>query len=469
MASIGERGRAVLGDARELRRLKWVAVLAPLLFLSVLELGRLLYPVPFRGWPGIFVLPVVVLGATLLFAEAVFGVVGAAQRRLAQQNRELLALHEAGLGILGELEPAAVLQKVVDRARELVGADAGALSLLGEGGAIEAFLTSGGAHGACAMGEPDGADRDAGAAGAPASAIRCAFFEGGLLHPASLADAPRRLLSPSLLAVPIRSADRLLGTLYLAEKAEDAPFTAVDAETLERFATQAALAIENARLHRRVRALAITEERERIAREMHDSLAQVLGYVNTKAQAATALLGKGDTDRAAAQLGQLAEAARVAYADVREGILGLRTSPDRGRSFADLLAEHLARWQEQSGVRVELDAPAGEALPALSPVAEVQLLRIVQEALTNVRKHAGASRAWVRLRPEDGGVAVEVEDDGAGFDPEGLGRTAFPRFGLATMRERAEAAGGTFAVDAAPGRGTRVRVRIPTEPATTGD
>jgi signal transduction histidine kinase len=464
---IGERGRSDLGDARELRRLKWVAVLAPLLFLGALEVGRLLYPVPFRGWPGILVLPAVVLGGTFLFAEAVFGVVGDAQRRLAQQNRELLALHEAGLGILGELEPAAVLQKVVDRARELAGANAGALSLIGEGGEIEAFLTSGGAHGACAMGTPDGADGAVPTTDGTKATVRCAFAAGGPLDPASLAVSPVRRLSPSLLAVPIRSADRVLGTLYLAEKANGAPFAADDAETLERFATQAALAIENARLHRRVRALAITEERERIAREMHDSLAQVLGYVNTKAQAAKALLANGDTDRAAAQLGQLAEAARAAYADVREGILGLRTSPDRERGFADLLGEHLARWQEQSGVRVELDAPA-DALPALSPLAEVQLLRIVQEALTNVRKHAGAARAWVRLRPADGALAVEIEDDGAGFDPDGLGRTAFPRFGLATMRERAEAAGGSFEVDAAPGRGTRVRVRIPTEPATAG-
>jgi nitrate/nitrite-specific signal transduction histidine kinase len=137
----------------------------------------------------------------------------------------------------------------------------------------------------------------------------------------------------SLLAVPIISGGRILGNLYLAEKEDSAAFSVEDEETLVRFATQAALAIENARLHQRVRDLAVTEDRERIAREMHDSLAQVLGYVNTKAQAVQELLKAGQVERADGQVGQLGEAARAAYADVREGILGLRTSLGPGRSL----------------------------------------------------------------------------------------------------------------------------------------
>ena len=97
-------------------------------------------------------------------------------------------------------------------------------------------------------------------------------------------------------------------------------------------------------------------------------------------------------------------------------------------------------------------------------MSEVQLLRIIQEALSNVRKHANARRAWVRLEPVGAGVEVVIEDDGVGFDPDGLRRTDLPRFGMATMRERAEAVGGTFEVAAAPGAGTRVTVRLPAEP-----
>ena len=100
-------------------------------------------------------------------------------------------------------------------------------------------------------------------------------------------------------------------------------------------------------------------------------------------------------------------------------------------------------------------------------MSEVQLLRIIQEALSNVRKHANARRARVRLSPADSGVEVIIEDDGVGFDPDGLRRTDVPRFGMATMRERAEAVGGTFEIAAVPGEGTHVSVHLPAEPAAT--
>jgi signal transduction histidine kinase len=237
-------------------------------------------------------------------------------------------------------------------------------------------------------------------------------------------------------------------------------FDAADEETLRRFATQAALAIESARLHRQLQALAVTEERERIAREMHDSLAQVLGYVNTKAQAAQTLVRNGETIRASEQIGQLAEAARAAYADVREGILGLRTSLPGERGLYAALAEYLSQWQAQSGVAVELVTSADQA-PRLSPGAEVQLLRIVQEALANVRKHAGAQHAEVSMETTGDHFIVTVTDDGAGFAPTAPPREGGPRFGLATMRERAEAIGGTFTIESTAGQGTRITVRVP--------
>jgi PAS domain S-box-containing protein len=212
-----------------------------------------------------------------------------------------------------------------------------------------------------------------------------------------------------------------------------------------------------------VQELAIIEEREWIAREMHDSVAQVLGYVNMKAEAARELLGRGQADRAAAQIEQLAEAARSAYTDVREDILALRTSTGLRRPLADTLRDYLEHWQDLSGVPVEL-LPSDTFTFQLSPTAELQLVRIIQEALTNVRKHAHAERATVRFSDTAGGVEVVVEDDGGGFDPKALQRGPFPRFGLATMRERAEACGGALEIDSAPGRGTWVKVYLPTAP-----
>lgn len=396
----------------------------------------------------------------------VFEAIAAVQARTVRQNRELLALHDAGTSILGELDQEIVLQRVVDRARELVGAKYGALTLLREDGTIEAFLTSG---------ISDEERARIGPLPTGHGLLGIVLTEGEPLrmadlrqHERSVGFPPNHPVMKSLLAVPVVTQDRVVGTLYVTEKQGAPAFDAADEETLQRFATQAALAIENTRLHRQLQALAITEERERIAREMHDSLAQVLGYVNTKAQAAQVLVRNGENERAAAQIGQLAEAARAAYADVREGILGLRTSRPGQRGLLAALADYLKLWQEQSGVNVELVVPDGFQ-PRLSPGGEVQLLRIVQEALANVRKHAAAEHARVRLHASGDWLVVTIEDDGVGFPATAPPRAGGPRFGLSTMRERAEAVGGSLNIDSTSGEGTRVTVRVPMTDSTGGN
>jgi signal transduction histidine kinase len=195
---------------------------------------------------------------------------------------------------------------------------------------------------------------------------------------------------------------------------------------------------------------------------MHDSLAQVLGYVNTKVQATQVLLETNQIDKAEAQLTQMAGAARSAYADAREGILSLRTSLDGSRSLQDTLREYLTVWQEQSGVRAEL-VDATEGTVRLSALAEVQLLRIIQEAMANVRKHAQASDVRIELARDEGRLVARIVDDGIGFDPEERTHMGVPRFGMSTMRERAESLGGDFDVSSTPGKGTCITVRLPLE------
>jgi signal transduction histidine kinase len=219
-------------------------------------------------------------------------------------------------------------------------------------------------------------------------------------------------------------------------------------------------AMENARLHEQAQETAISEERARIAREMHDSLAQMLYYVNTQAGAALTLIRTGHTERATEHLEHLAQMARDALADVREDILALHAASTMP-GLLDNLASYLPRWQEQSGVRAELCVTAADgAPPALAAATEIQLVRIVQEALANVRKHANARHVQVRIGGTAGQVAVLVEDDGVGFDVEAQGHNTSSHFGLATMRERAAAVGGRLEIDSAPGRGTRVIVHL---------
>jgi signal transduction histidine kinase len=210
-----------------------------------------------------------------------------------------------------------------------------------------------------------------------------------------------------------------------------------------------------------VRRLAILEERDRIGREMHDGLAQVLGFVNTKAQTVREYLRAAQPAPAAQHLEELIVAAREAYADAREAIAGLRVEGAVERPLAELLAEQLERFRRQSGAAADLRVAPEWADGLLAPTARVQLLRIVQEALTNARKHAAARTVTVSLGLENGQASLCVADDGRGFHLSRLLSPDFSRFGLRTMRERAQAVGGVFRIESLPGQGTRIHVHLP--------
>lgn len=432
--------------------------LSLLLMLILVELARrFVVPELFDGWPGIVVLVVVWAILVSAWSHVVLSGLATANQLLMRQNSELLALHHASLEIETEVDLDRVLYRIVEESRGVLGAKYGGLTYFDEDGEVAHFITIGFEH-------PDGAIPDPKGHGVIGAVTR----EGGVLHLDDISAHPASVGFPEghpdmtpLLAVPIRSMDRVFGNLYLADDA-GVRFDDRSADTLERFAALAAVAIENARLHQQVRVMAITEERERIAREMHDSLAQVLGYVNTKAQAASVLLQSGKTDQAAGHLDQMATAARSAYADVREGILSLRTSLGADQGLVDTLEQYLHLWEDQSGVHAELRAgtlPDG----ALTDLAEVQLLRIVQEALTNVRKHAEATRVTISIRHEDGEIVTHVKDNGQGMGSRPRQTFGVPKFGMSTMRERAESLGGTLRVESQPGEGTTIIVRLPTQ------
>ncbi|MFN7962948.1 MAG: GAF domain-containing sensor histidine kinase [Thermoanaerobaculia bacterium] len=397
------------------------------------------------------------LSGFLLAALAfVVGVLLIQSRRVRRQAEELMALHQAALAISQGLELETILEKVVSEACRLLDARFGALSVVEGEGRIVAFVTAGiSPDVSAAMGPPPVGK---GLLGVP-------LLEGERLRLADLSRHPRSAGFPaghpkmrSLLAVPVLAEKPHRGNLYLCEKASGAAFTAQDEETLVRFAAQAALMIDNSYLHQRLSSLAVEEERMHLAREIHDGVAQVLAYVNTKAQAAEQYLEAGRPEETRTQLAQLSAAAREVYSDVREGILGLRTGLGEERSLAEALEDYARDWAERTGIELAVEI---EPIVGLPGHVELQVLRVVQEALANVRKHAAAR--WARLRLQlDGSVLVAaVEDQGQGFDPGALGRSEFPRFGLATMRERAQSVGGSFQVDSSPGEGTLVRVEIP--------
>ncbi|HWV24636.1 MAG TPA: GAF domain-containing sensor histidine kinase [Thermomicrobiales bacterium] len=442
------------------RWLNWIMVVVPLMALMALDLvRRVLFPEFFDSWAGFLTLFLILLVGIAIFARFIVAEIESSHQMLRQQNDELLALHHASLAIESELDLQRVLQRIVEEARQLLGVKYGGLTFFRENGELEAFITSG---------MPEDSDRvlgppphDHGVIGSVTASGATARLRDVSEHPESKGFPEGHPIMGPLLAVPIHSKTGVFGNLYLADDVGK-HFDARDEETLIRFAALSAVAIENARLHQQVRALAITEERERIAREMHDSLAQVLGYVNTKVQAAKVLVNSGQTEKALEQLDQMANASRSAYADVREGILSLRTSLEPHQTLVETLSEYLPVWEEQSGVRATLDAD-GVHDGSLSDLAEVQLLRIIQEALTNVRKHAQASRVSVTMTRADGVVVTVIADNGRGFDPKDRGSRGVPQFGMSTMRERVESLGGSLEITSVAGEGTTVRVSLPAE------
>jgi len=442
-------------EAVTLRQLRWLAIVAPIVVVALLELARVT-TIGVTSIGSRIVLDGLVAAALVIVSTYMVRAVGRMQHRLERHNQELLALHGAGLDVTAELSLDVVLNKVVDRARTLVGSRYGALSVVNADGSIQTFITAGVA--------PDERAR----IGPPPvghGLLGVVLNEGERLRlpdigkdPRSYGFPPNHPVMHSLLAVPISCKGPFVGNLYLSEKEGGGEFTPGDEETLERFAVQAAIAIDNAHLHRQVADLAVAQERLRIAHEMHDGIAQVLGYVNTKVQAAIEYLRQEKKEEGLVQLRELAAAAREAYGDVREAIVDLRTLPGPARAFDDVLREYIDRWKEQSGVDARLVIEGDLVVPN---GIELQLVRIIQESLTNVRKHAKATMAMIEVRRHDGKLLITVSDDGAGFAQAGLSRRVFPRFGLSTMRERAESIGGTFSIESTPGGGTVVSVEVP--------
>ena len=440
-----------------LTRLKWASLVGVGLFVLLIDTARSMLQPVLEGAGARLLLNVLIVLGSLSLLGFVFVFIERLQHGIEARNAELLALHRAALDIAGELDRETILQKVVDSARQLLAARFGALAVYAVNGRIESFLTSGlDAESIQRIGSPPEGR----------GLLGVVLRKGETLRLRDLGRDPRSAGFPehhppmsSLLAVPIVCQAPFRGNLYLAEKLGEAEFDHEDEATLTRFAAQAALALDAAHLHEQLRGLAVAEERLRLAHEMHDGLAQVLASVNAGTQAVREYLRAGKVAEATEQLDRLAAASREVYTEVREGILALRTAGRSDRPLPELLGDYIEQWQDQTGIEARTEF-SGEI--ALRSESELQVTRIAQEALANVRKHAQASSVRVLLAGLDGEIRLQVADDGKGFDPAVATKTGSPRFGLATMRERAQAIGGTLQIDSSPGKGTRVSLRLPT-------
>jgi len=213
---------------------------------------------------------------------------------------------------------------------------------------------------------------------------------------------------------------------------------------------------QNAELIAELEFNAIIAERTRLAREIHDGLAQTLGFLKLQTAQMENLLATNETDRLQEHLTTTYKVLSDAYMDVRHAIDGLRISPN-GEGLPTWLRETCLEFEENTGLPVKLvESPVEEKLPL---EVQAQLIRIVQEALSNVRKHANATRAWVICRHTEKGDMVEIGDDGCGFSPEEI--PGVSKYGLQGMRERSDLIGAKIEVISRLGEGTTIRVHLP--------
>ncbi len=258
----------------------------------------------------------------------------------------------------------------------------------------------------------------------------------------------------SLMWVPLVVRGRIIGLLSITNPAPRA-YGPRDASLALAIARQAAVAVENARLHERARQAAVLEERQRLARELHDSVTQALYGISLYAEAAGRALADGDATPAAANLQEIRETVQDALREMRLLLLDLRPPLLEERGLAGALQARLQAVEARAGLITELQGDGAARLP---PETEQELYRLAQEALNNVLRHAHANRVTVRLDTCGGRAFLEVADDGVGFEPALSGGAGL---GLRGMRERAERLGGRLHVESAPGAGTRVRVELP--------
>jgi signal transduction histidine kinase len=376
----------------------------------------------------------------------------------------LAALDAASRAVAAELDVDRVLSVIVERVAELIGARYAALGISDRSGRIERFITTGitpeqrAAIGPVPVGH---------------GLLGLLIMEGHTLraddisaHAASVGFPANHPPMTTFLGVPVAVKGEIVGNLYLTDKAHGEPFTDDDERLVEMFAVHAGIAIENARLHDLVQRLAVVEERERIGKDLHDGIIQAIYAVGLSLEVVPELVqDPAGRDEVVTRVDRAIDALNLVIADIRSYILQLRPA-----SGPEDPVEALARLGEELGMHtvVDLEVDLDEGAPLLRdlpPDRRSDLLFIAREALSNVARHAGASRVAVVLDRAGDDLVLRIEDNGRGMDADQARDPGSDgaHQGLGNMRDRAVAMGGRLAIAAGEPSGTRIIVRVPTQ------
>lgn len=387
-----------------------------------------------------------------------FGILAAQYTAAAESTRsrlrDLLTLMEVDRTVRAEGNLERMLVQVLNEMMKRVAAPAGGVFLVDEEGTLSLSASVGLPRGATPITYRVGE----GIIGRVAQSLEpLVLGEVGESERAHL--GPLLRPSSSVLALPLIAEARLIGVTVLVHP-EPNRFERASLPYLGLLASQVSLAVRNATAYLRSEELAITEERTRIAREIHDGVAQLLAFSALKLDLVARLMNS-DKKRASSELDQARSTVRETIREIRRSIFALRPVDLERYGFVETVRRYVADFGQQNEMRVELTL---DEIGELSPKSEAVLFRIFQEAMHNVAKHSRAQAVEVAIGRDDSGmVFVQVKDDGQGFDVEQVGDrvTSAGGLGLKQMRERVEERGGRLLVRSSKGKGTEVRAAVP--------
>lgn len=465
-------GMRVLGVGLvNLGLIKWLTVIAPVVFVVAAEAFRSLF---LRGYPPL-AQSLIAVGVTVIgaggFSTVVFGLVDRIYQafiRQEKENEEARRRQAEGLYQIAR-EFSAVLRlennlvRVLTLTGEVLGSDlaawgefdvetremywkhvVGGLSNVREDRIIHTRLGQGIAGRVWSTGRP--------------------------LHtfdfPSDLTDTPDSypiMVQQELraaLAVPVMIRGQVEAVLLIGQRVPRR-YTEGDELTLSAIAQQAGIAMENQRLYLQVQDTAALRERARLAAEIHDGLAQLTGFLSMRTKDLPELIQTGERQEALSLVREIIQVVDDAHRDVRQAIFDLRQSAKLEGDLETIIGEQIHEFIGRHSIEGELVLPQNQELNVTDEV-RVQVIRIIQEALANVAKHARATRAWVRLEPvNSAGLKVVIADNGRGFNPDSSGTGPKGHYGLAIMTERAKSVGGSLEVFSESGHGTKIEVFIP--------
>ncbi len=378
------------------------------------------------------------------------GILETLEQRVADRTRELVALYEVTAVSSEALDLETKLDRSLERVLKAMRCSVATIHFLDEGGETMRLA-------ACQTSAPTGPSEIDPMPLAPQAKQRLIERDEPLVIPDLGSDmqmpwAAGASKACTYAGAPMRARGRKLGILGVARDAGQ-QFSIQEVALLASIADQVAIAVDNARLHELTEQMAIVEERARLARELHDSVTQCLSSVTLLAQAAMDFVDAGEGGRVRHYLGRISDTSRQALKEMRLLLYELRPDSTGQVDLVELLTRRLDAVEEHAGVNVQLLTEGWRGLPA--PTEEA-LYRIAQEALNNALKHAGASSVTISLRRGPTGASLEVNDNGAGFDPASVGQRG--GFGLLSMKQRSERLGGGLTIRSAPGQGTSIKV-----------